>query len=102
MLLKKCLKLKVINKLISKYKMSNKLFIKHFKKLTKILNENDEINTHSLQRKLRLGYSSALKIYKYLKEKKIIKKEEFKTVKFGPIKPINKVGVLDHNSMSSK
>ena len=30
--------------------MSNKLFIKHFKKLTKILNENDEIITHRLER----------------------------------------------------
>jgi len=55
--------------------MSDKLFSEHFKKLTKMLNENDEVNTHSLQRKLKLGYASALKIYKYLKEKKIIKKE---------------------------
>ena len=79
--------------------MSDKLFSKHFKELVKILNKYDEVNTHSLQRKLKLGYSSALKIYKYLKEKKIIKKEQFKTVKFGPIKATNKVGIIDKDRL---
>ena len=79
--------------------MSDKLFSKHFKELVKILNKYDEVNTHSLQRKLGLGYSSALKIYKYLKEKKIIKKEQFKTVKFGPIKATNKVGIIDKDRL---
>ena len=79
--------------------MSDKLFSKHFKELVKILNKYDEVNTHSLQRKLKLGYDSALKIYKYLKEKKIIKKEQFKTVKFGPIKAINKVGIIDKDRL---
>ena len=79
--------------------MSDKLFSEHFKKLTKMLNENDEVNTHSLQRKLKLGYASALKIFKYLKEKKIIKKEQFKTVNFGPIKATNKVGIIDKDRL---
>lgn len=75
--------------------MGDKLFSKHFKKLIEILSKYDEVNTHHLQRKLKLGYSSALKIYKYLKEKKIIKKEQFRTIKFGPIKATNKVGIID-------
>ena len=68
---------------------------KYIKKALKICNNYDEINTHSLQRKLRLGYYHAIKIYKHLKERKIIKKERINKTPFGRVK----VGIIDKDRL---
>ena len=75
--------------------MTDEIFSKHYKKLVEILRDNDTVNTHHLQRVLRIGYYKALKIYKYLKNKKIISGEKIKVTPFGKVK----VGIIDEDRL---
>jgi len=61
-----------------------------------ICRNSTEINTHSLQRKLSVGYSTALRQYKKLKELKIIMKEKYINHKFENLHLGRvKVGIID-------
>ncbi|MFH0864000.1 MAG: hypothetical protein V1858_02855 [Candidatus Gottesmanbacteria bacterium] len=62
-----------------------------FIKAINICLKYDEINTHLLQRKLMIGYSTAHIIFKKLKELKVITGEKYIYNPFGKVK----VGTVD-------